>query len=178
MDVVVANIVWALEQAHLFVEDARSRSLQERSRYYKAAYLFCASAVEALVFLIVQDFCKKHPDVIEQGEPDYECIKELPSDLFKDDDAFYGVFKKEWKSFVWSDRVDFHFLNQIVLKQELLSKMLYNKLERIRKRRNRTHLQSLEQKDHQYTRRDVEGVFSVAEELISLLPDNGTPPLF
>ena len=41
----------------------------------------------------------------------------------------------------------------------------------VRLQRNKIHLQSLRERDHTYTKRDVEHVFSVARDLLSLLPE-------
>ena len=45
---------------------------------------------------------------------------------------------------------------------------LYNKLEHIRVQRNRVHLQVLREKDHKYTKRDVEYALSAVEDLTDL----------
>ena len=169
MNTIQENIEWNLKQAHLFVRDSQEKSMQDRSRYYKASFLFISSAIEALVFIIVKNYCVNN--TVDYGdEYVYNSLQSLTKLFPEETDVSIGIYKKERKKFEWKDRVDFYITNDIGLQNKVFDKRMYNKLERVRMRRNQIHLQALQEKDHQYTKRHVEYAFSVAGELTRLLP--------
>ena len=130
-----------------------------------------ASAVEAMVFIIVKEFCTKNPsDIIHRSTYKYQPLYRLPISFLKNKDVSIALCEERKEDFVWKDMIDFQSLNQIGLKYKVFSKGLYNTLEKVRTQRNRIHLQSLQEKDQKYTKRDVEYAFSVAEKLLLLLP--------
>ena len=172
MNVIQENIQWNLHQSNSIFLDAGERNSRQRSGYYKASLLLVASVVEAAVFLIVKDFYYNNPDVIDyRNEYSYRFLHRLAPELFKEKEDVFGIYKKEKKMFVWKDDISFQSLNQIGLKHKIFARSLYNKLERVRLQRNKIHLQSLRERDHKYTKRDVEYVFSVAEDVFLLLSE-------
>ena len=172
MRVIKENIAWNLRQANLILDAGERSSPQQRSGYYKASLLLVASAVEAMVFMIVKQFCTKNPDTVTYRPTyTYRPLYRLPISFLKNKDTSIALCEERKESFVWKDIIDFQSLNQIGLKYKVFSQGLYNTLEKVRTQRNRIHLQSLQEKDHKYTKRDVERVFSATEKLLLLLPE-------
>ena len=172
MSVLQENIGWNMRQASLFYRDAEDVPTKDRSRYYKASSLFVASVIEAMVFVIVKDFCDTHPEsMAKQSLYSYQPLYRLPSRLLKDGAGSIVLYEERKKDFTWKGIVDFQALNRMGLRCGLFNKGLYNTLEKVRERRNRVHLQSLQEKHHRFTRRDVDYMFSAFEKLDGLLPN-------
>ena len=147
MSVLQENIDWNTEQAHSFCLDAENMPTKDRGRYYKAASIFAASVVEAMVFIIVKNFCDTSPEsVVDQSLYSYQPLYRLPSRFLKDGVGSVVLYEEQEKDFVWKGVVDFQTLNRIGLRCGLFDKGLYNRLEKVRERRNRVHIQSLQEK--------------------------------
>ena len=150
--------------------DAKQKPVADRSGYYKASFFFMASAIEALAFLIVKKFYDADEDGVYPSETTYTHLHTLPNRLFHDGIVgAVGVYEKSTQSFVWRDDMDFRTLNTIIRHNRLCDRSLCSDLEVVRKQRNRVHMQSLGQKDHQYTKKDVDGAQSVIASMLSLL---------
>ena len=163
------NIEWTIDQAMTLAKDARQKPPKERSGYYKASLWFCASAIEAMVFLLVKNFHNASRGGIYPTETNYALLHTLPTNLFNKMDGTIGIYAKTTKQFLWKDDVDFNTLNQITKNNNICNKKLHNNLEKIRKQRNRIHIQSLQQTDHRYTQKDVENAQSVIANLFPLV---------
>ncbi|MDD3607428.1 MAG: hypothetical protein PHQ20_01375 [Candidatus Moranbacteria bacterium] len=162
------NISWTIEQVAAFLAEANQKPTKHRSRYYKASFFLTASAVEAIVFLLVKNFC--NTNTIEyRKEYKYRHLHTLPSKLFKNfSGEQVGIYEKTKIDFKWNDTITWQSINEIGYKYNLFEKRLYNKLERIRKKRNRIHIQSLSAKDHKYTKQDIEYISSVLPQLLTI----------
>ena len=169
MNLIEENIKWTMDQVAMLSDDAKQKSTRERSGYYKASFLFAASAIEALVFLIVKSFHSTSKEGKYPVETNYTHLHTLPEKLFRKTTGSIAIYEKNIKPFSWKDDMDFRTLNQIIQDNKICNKALCSNLEKIRKQRNRVHMQSLEQKDHQYTQKDVDGAQSVIASLLSLL---------
>lgn len=160
------NINWTIEQVAAFIAEANQKPTMQRSRYYKASFFLTASAVEAAMFLLVKNFCDKN-EIEHRKEYKYKHLHTLPNKLFKNfPEGQVGIYKKTKVNFEWRDTIDWQSMNEIGYKYNLLEKRLYNKLEKIRRRRNCIHIQSLSAKDHKYTKQDIEYVSSVLPQLL------------
>ena len=168
MNPIQENIWWTIHQATMLSDDAKQKPLKRRNGYYKASFFFAASAIEAMAFLIVRNFYKTNKKGTYPTETNYTLLHTLPNSLFSKITGSVGIYEKKTKQFTWKDDLDFRTLNQIILDNNLCGKAVYNKLEKIRKQRNRVHMQSLEQKDHQYTQKDVERAQSIIADLLPL----------
>jgi hypothetical protein len=163
------NIEWNIEQIALFVREAARKKLRkQRSGYYKAAFLFSASIVEAVVFTIIKKFCLSNKQVTHRQEYNYKCLHNLPKNLFGNAQGDIMICERVILGFQWKGSMDFQSLNEIGKKYKLFNKRLYNKLDQIRKKRNRIHIQSLQRKDHRYTKQDIEYVTSVLPQLLQI----------
>ena len=150
-------------------DDAKQKPAKSRGGYYKASFLFAASAIEAIVFLIAKNFHETNKKGVYPTETNYTLLHTLPNKLFNKVTGSVGIYEKKTKQFVWKDAMDFRTLNQIIRDNNVCNKALCNNLEKIRKQRNRMHMQSLGQKDHRYTQKDVNHAQVVIANLLPLL---------
>ena len=153
----------------MFAEDANQKPPKERNGYYEASLLFYASAIEAMVFLLVKNSYSTNKDGNYPTETNYTLLHTLPTNLFSKITGTVGIYEKDTKTFTWKDDMDFNTLNQIIKNNKLCNKKLHTNLEKIRKKRNRIHIQSLQQKDPQCTRKDVDNTQSIIADLLPLL---------
>lgn len=163
------NVVWTIEQIAVFIAEAGNKSTKQRSIYYKASLFLSASVVEALVFLIIKNFCISSSEIEHRKEYKYKYIHAFPKNILKDTGRNIGIYDKIPVEFEWKDDIDFMSMNEIGFKYGIFNKRLYQKLEGIRKKRNRIHIQSLDEKDHRYTKRDVEYVSSAVPPLLDIM---------
>ena len=165
--VIFDNIEWTIEQVAVFIVEAKDKPRNQRSHYYKAAYFFTASIVEALVFLIVKKYCEANK-INTRKQYTYDLLHNLPKEIMAGKHKSVGIYAKNEHDFEWKDDLDFHKLNEIAKINGILDEKLVRKLENVRRRRNRIHMQSLKRKDHRYTKRDVDSASSAIPELVTL----------
>ena len=169
MDAIQENIWWTIKQATMLGDDAKHKPAEERSGYYKAAFLFAASAIEALAYLIVKNFCSKNKEAVYPTEISFNLLHTFPDDLFNNKDGPVGIYEKSAKQILWKDGIAFHKLNKIISDNAICNEKIYANLEKVREQRNRIHIQSLEQTDHQYTEKDVSDAQSLIANLLPLV---------
>lgn len=166
-NVILDNVKWTIEQVAVFVAEASQKPTKHRSRYYKASFFFTASTVEAIVYLIIKGYCSKNK-IDYRKESSYRLIHNLPNDLFINISGTVGIYEKNKRDFVWKDDIDFQAMNQIAFKYKVFNKELYEKLENVRVKRNKIHIQSLTNKDHRYSKKDIEYVGTVISKLLDI----------
>jgi hypothetical protein len=122
------NIRWHIAQVAVFITEASKRPRQKRGGFYKASYLFIASAVEAVVHDIVKKYCESN-NVTRRQEFDYKHVVSLPNNLFLDSNANIGIYQKVAKPFIWDDKIEFNALNEIGRKYLLFDNRIFKKLD-------------------------------------------------
>lgn len=163
------NAEWHIEQIALFNQEAIRKPLRQRSRYYKASFFFASSVVESFVFLIIKNYFDKGNAIEYRISNKYKPLCAISGKkLFKDEIGEVFICEKVKEKFEWKNDIDFFTLNNIGNKYTIFGKTLFKKLESIRKKRNSIHIQSLNRKDHRYSKRDVEYASSALPELIDL----------
>jgi hypothetical protein len=163
------NAEWHIEQIALFNQEALSKPTKQRSRYYKASFFFASAVVESFVFLIVKNYVDKGNRIEYRSTNTYKPLCNVSGKNFlKEGIGEIVICEKVKENFVWKKDIDFFTLNNIGNRYKIFNKGLFRKLESIRKKRNRIHIQSLNKKDHHYSKKDVEHASLVLPDLIDL----------
>lgn len=164
------NAKWHIEQIARFNEDALQKPLKQRSRYYKASFFFASAVVESFVFLIIKKYIDKGNAVEYRSAYKYKPLCIISGrEFLKEEIGEVAICEKIKENFEWKDGIDFFTLNNIGNKYHIFDKKLFAKLDSIRKKRNNIHIQSLTQKDHKYSKKDVEYASSVLPDLLDLI---------
>lgn len=168
--VLVENLRWHIIQIALFLNEAKSKPLKDRSRYYKASCLFSASNIEALVYQLVLDKFNQGA-IIEPSKEEkttHSKVHFLPKEFHhtKDSTKKLVVCIETENKFEWNSEISFNRLIGIGAKLGIFSKTLEKKLHRIREKRNKIHIQGLTHKDHRYSLRDVKSMNAIELALI------------
>lgn len=163
------NAEWHIEQIALFNQEALSKPLKQRSRYYKASFFFASAVAESFVFLVIKNYVDKGNIIDYRSTNTYKPLCNVSGKKFvKEGIGDIVICEKIKENFEWKKDIDFFSLNNIGDKYKIFNKNLFRKLESIRKKRNNIHIQSLNKKDHRYSKRDVEYASSVLPGLIDL----------
>jgi len=160
-----ANIEWHIQLIAIQVRHAEKVKGRARSGYYKLATLLIASIVEAIVHaLLVRKL--GIDGVISTGDYEtYECSP-LPKKFCPQDDLV--ICKRRKEEIKLRKNPDFAILNHTCLKEQLFSKSFLNKVESVRKIRNKIHIQGLGHIDRSYTKNSVEKLSEVMNNLLNL----------
>jgi hypothetical protein len=160
------NVNWNIELMSVQIRHAQTVNGSARSGYYKVAVIIGASVVEALVhFLLLKKIGAD--GVITTGKfATYDCSS-LPKNFC--DTASLVVCKKKEETFLLSKNPDFSVINNACLKEGIFKNTLFNKVDYVRKLRNKIHLQGLNQVDRSYTKTTVEKVAGVLATMLSMV---------
>ncbi|MBL7078464.1 hypothetical protein ISS42_02305 [Candidatus Shapirobacteria bacterium] len=135
-----------------------------RSTFYKTSIIHLASIIEALLHYCANEMLG---DTYEHPEWTYCNIKklhEVEKDNFPKIQIIAGErYKKIYKL---SRYIDFKVLNRLCLKEKILNKKLYSKVEKIRNLRNKIHLFGLKSIDRKFQKRDVEFTSKIAYDIL------------
>lgn len=157
------NVRWNIEQIAVQFGHAQKVKGRARSGYYKTAIILTASVVEALAFKILSK------STIEMPLMDWQCKNSaLLSEFYQSKNGcklslcerFRPVFKLERNT-------DFKKVNEVCLKLKIFSKKFFEKIEKVRELRNKIHIQGLNNIDRSYTKKELEFVSSVMNELLN-----------
>ncbi len=166
------NFEWTSEQISLFLLEAKSKPAKRRSGYYKAVFLFLASMVEAIAYFAIKKLHDEGLMIEHRYVYKNRIIHTLPKEFnyqTPDQDKCLVICEKVKSPFKWDESIDFQSLNEIGKKYKIFTDRFHKKLESIRKKRNRIHMQTLKSKDHKYTKKDTEYVASALPPLVKLL---------
>jgi|GEM_PF-2673716 len=157
------NVEWNIEQIGLQVLHAKKVNGRARSGYYKAAIVLAASVVEALAFKLLE--MNK-----EQEMPlnDWKCLNScfLPEKLKSANGNRLSICERKQEKFCLTKHTDFKEVNEVCKKIKIFSDQFFNKIETVRRLRNKIHIQGLENIDRSYTNKDLEFVSSVMDEFL------------
>jgi hypothetical protein len=161
------NVEWNLEQVAVQVGHAESVKGRARSGYYKAAIIITASIVEALAFKVLEK-----NKVLEMPLEDWECKNSflLPKNCVANSSkSRLSVCERSQRKFALTTHTDFKKVNEVCLKLQIFSNKFFNKIERVRKSRNKIHIQGLDSTDRSYRKKELEFISSVMNELLNKL---------
>lgn len=159
------NIKWNLEQMVVQFGHAQNVKGRARSGYYKAAIMLAASVVEALAFTILSRSKLKMP------LGDWQCRNSsfLPKFCQSKNGYRLSVCERIQPVFKLERNTDFKKVNEVCLELKIFPKRFFKKIEKVRILRNKIHIQGLGNIDRSYTKKELEFVSSVINELLDKL---------
>ncbi len=156
------NIKWNISQ--IISQNSQAQMLRGRAKsgFYKAAIIFASSVVEALVFNLLE----KKGDT-EMPLEEWNCIESnLLPQTYVIDGSRLSICKRGRQKFQLRKHTDFKKVNEICLKLNIFSHEFFEKIEKIRELRNKVHIQGLNHVDRSYTKRELEVISSVIDDLL------------
>lgn len=158
------NINWNIDQIAIQFSQAEQVKGRARSGFYKAAIILTSSVIEALAFKLLEQTDKIMP------LDDWRCNESLllPTQ-YTNNGSRLSLCKRTQNTFQLTKHTDFKKVNEVSLKLGLFSKKFFTKIEKIRKLRNKIHIQGLDNIDRSYTRKELEAISSVMSELLNKL---------
>jgi len=161
-DTFAENVKWNLEQVAVQVGHAEKVKGRARSGYYKAAIMLAASIVEALAFKILSK------SKLEMPLGDWQCKNSsfLPIFCQSKNKNRLSVCERIQPIFKLERKTDFKKVNEVCLKLGIFSQKSFKKIDKIRKLRNKIHIQGLSNLDRSYTKKQLEFVSSIMDELL------------
>lgn len=157
------NVKWNLEQIAVQVGHAESVKTRARSGYYKSAIILAAAIVEALAYKTLEQNSS-----LDMPLEDWKCICSnfLPNKYQSNNGERLSICERKKLKFELNKQTDFKKVNEVCLTLGIFSKKLFNKIERVRKLRNKIHIQGLNNLDRSYTKHELEFISSVMNELL------------
>lgn len=158
------NVQWNLEQIAVQVGHAEKVKTRARSGYYKSAIILAAAIVEALAYKILEE-----NNTSKMPSEDWQCIRSsfLPQYYKSNNGERLSICERVKPQFKLSKQTDFKKVNEVNFALKTFSKKLFNKIEKVRKLRNKIHIQGLDNLDRSYTKQELESISSVMNELLS-----------
>lgn len=158
------NVQWNLEQVAVQVGHAERVKTRARSGYYKSAIILAAAIVEALAYKILEQ-----NNSLEMPLEDWRCVRSnLLREQYKSDKGErLSICERVQPRFKLNRQTDFKKVNEICLDLKLFSKKFFNKIEKVRKLRNKIHIQGLSDLDRSYRKSELEFISSVMNDLLS-----------
>lgn len=159
-----ANILRRFTLASIQLSHATTVYGRARSGYYQAAAMFLASIVEALLHIIVEkakNQGKEFPIITE-----YKGYTALPKNFFGEDVFVCRQISSPLKIV---KNTDFKEVIKCCDQLQLIPNGLPKKCHKIRDLRNRIHLMGRSQTDRKYTKKDIDEIGSIIENLLGQL---------
>ena len=164
-DILHSNIEWHIELIAIQINHAKKVKGRAKSGYYKLATILGASIVECVVHALLVNRLGNSGVIYTGGKIAYEC-QQLPKNF--NDKHELAICKRKPETLELKKNPDFAVLNNACLKEEIFSKRIFNKVDVIRKNRNKIHLQGLKHIDRSYTIADIEKVSATISVLLDL----------
>lgn len=144
--------------------ESKSYGKLEKSSFRKTIIIYTASIIEALLFNQVQEKCS------EDDLTSYKWGIENPKELYKIDDKhkIIGgdyVFKP---TSLQLDKINLGIINKLLYEKKFISEDMFKKIDKVRILRNDQHF-GTHQVIKEYTKTDLEFVFSVAKDIKRLV---------
>ena len=143
-DVIWSNIDWNVRQVRCQLKHASQVKGRARGRYYQVAILFASAIVEALMHELLKNRLRDFKDSdLLLGDWRHGETYELPAGVMAKAENI--VFcKRTRKQFELTKHTDFRQVNIIAKKLGFIDDDIFNRVEKIREKRNTVHLQGLD----------------------------------
>ena len=164
-DTLRATINWHIELIAVQISHAQKVKGRARSGYYKMATILGATITEGLVHAILKKKLGADAIISTGKKITYEC-QPLPKKFSTGDELVIGRRKDE--KIELKKNPDFSILNNTCLREGFFTERVFNKVEKVRKMRNKIHLQGLSHIDRSYTLNNVREVSGTVDALIDL----------
>src|SRR3989338_944395 len=135
-----------------------------KSSFRKTTIIYTASIVEALLLLLLKK--QKTEEQLARRNEVFEVTKEI-YDVNESERIALGKTVHRVEKFRF-DKVNLDQINLLCRDHSLITKDIYQDVDRIRKLRNRLHIGTLTNIEEDYTKQDLEFVFSVARVIKNL----------
>ena len=157
------NVRWNLEQIAVQVGHAERVKTRARSGYYKSAIILAAAIVEALAYKILEQ-----NNFLEMPSEDWQCVRSsfLPQQYKSNKGERLSICERIKPKFKLNKQTDFKKVNEVCFALKIFPKKFFNKIERVRKLRNKIHIQGLNNLDRSYKKNELEFISSVMNELL------------
>ncbi|MDO8659402.1 MAG: hypothetical protein Q7K54_02260 [Candidatus Parcubacteria bacterium] len=160
------NLDIAFDHVLTLIPFSESKSYRKlaKSSFRKTIIIYTASIIEALLFNQVHEKCSENDLTL------YKWELENPKELHEIDDKhkIIGgdyVFKP---TVLKLDKINLGIINKLLLEKKLINEDLFEKIDKVRILRNDQHF-GTHQVIKEYTKTDLEFVFSVAKDVKKLV---------
>ncbi|MCX6717740.1 MAG: hypothetical protein NTU76_03650 [Candidatus Taylorbacteria bacterium] len=142
--------------------------LNLRSGFRKTIIIYTASIIEALLFWMLRE--RKTEEEIAEDEIEFKIIK-IIYEINDDERIVLGKDCKKKNRYKF-EKLNLNQINDLCQKNNLISKDIFNKVDKVRILRNRLHISTLKTVENEYSKTDLEFVFSVAREVKDVVGSN------
>ena len=123
-----------------------------KSAYYRSATILIGTIVEGMVYHLVKKYTEEKGHIIKKTK-ELKKLHQIPNNVFQHEkDVFFICKQIESNVHIDDDGVSFARLDDFLLKNKVISKKEFEKLNYVRIERNKLHLQGLSIKDTGYTK--------------------------
>lgn len=143
---------------------SNSYSSLEKSSFRKTIIIYTASIVEAILFNLVCEKCKKEDLTSSMWELNNFRVIYKINDKHKIVAGDYVLKSNVLKL----DKINLGIINKLLYDKKLIDKSLYDKVDQVRLLRNEQHF-GTHQIVKEYTPKDLEFVFSIAKDVKLLI---------
>lgn len=138
-----------------------------RSAYYRSAIILMCTIVEGLVYELAKKKSKRTNNVITVKE-ELRKIHLIPRDVFRRKNIVIAK-RTQRRVHIDDDDVSFKRLNDFLKRKSIITEQEYEKLDYVRRERNKLHLQGLRNPDIGYTKQKVKKVSEPVDFLTAKL---------
>ena len=138
---------------------------EEQSAFGKTVIIYTASIIEALLLWLIKQKIKESKTILDFNDCwKYENIKILHKFGSKrKKEIICGNRLRKVKNL---NKLDFNLIIRIVKYNKIITdKTFINNLDKVRQMRNKIHIGGLKEVEKEYTKNDLEFIFSVAKEI-------------
>ena len=170
IDILKANVIWHFELIGVQIKHADTVKGREKSGYYKVAILLASATAEALAHAVLR---AKLAEGILPPSGGWECYESyfLPDSHQNQNTPFrLSICKRHKVIFELTDKTDFIRVNEVSKELGIFSEAFFKKMEKVRKMRNKIHIQSLDSVDRSYNKEQLDSIGYVVNKLIDKLP--------
>src|SRR5258708_247859 len=136
-----ANIEWHIKLVSAQVGHANKVKGRARSGYYKTVIILTATIVEAVLHALLVKKLGANGTIVT-GDYEYNNAHLLP-DKFNNGTDELVIARRHQKVLKMAKNPDFSAMNIACFKENIVNKRLHKKVDRVRKIRNRIHIQGL-----------------------------------
>jgi hypothetical protein len=158
------NVQWNIEQIGVQVGHAERVKARARSGYYKSAIILAAAVVEALAYKLLEQKSN-----LAMPLEDWKCVNSqfLNASFKSERGERLCICERIRPKFKLDNKTDFIKVNKICLDLKIFTRQFFDKIEKVRKLRNKIHIQCLSCLGRSYTKQELEFVSSIMDKLLA-----------
>ncbi len=148
--------------------DKKGVSTTAKSSYYRSAVVLTCTVIEGLVYELVKQRTVSDDNVVG-NKVEHKELGRVQKHVFDTSDAVIFCLRCSKSIHIDDNGVDFATLNNYLKNKRIVTEDEYRMLDRVRKERNKIHVQGLETPDTGYTREKLEKMAQPLSVLIDKL---------